>query len=83
MCSGRKNLECMTKHVLNAHPQQQAVIDLELENMPAEQLPQIQLLVENMPGNVPINMDFDLEDDAPFTFVGGDGDQNEGGNCFA
>ena len=83
MCSGRKNLECMTKHVLNAHPQQQAVIDRELENMPAEQPPQIQLLVENMPENVPIDMDFDLEDDAPFTFVGGDGDQNEGGNCFA
>ena len=83
MCSGRKNLECMTKHVLNAHPQQQAVIDPELENMPAEQPPQIQLLVENMPENVPIDMDFDLEDDAPFTFVGGDGDQNEGGNCFA
>ena len=80
MCSGRQNLECMRKHVLNAHP---PVIDLELENMPAEQLPQIQLLVENMPGNVPINMDFDLEDDAPFTFVVGDGDQNEGGNCFA
>ena len=73
----------MTKHVLNAHPQQQAVIDRELENMPAEQPPQIQLLVENMPENVPIDMDFDLEDDAPFTFVGGDGDQNEGGNCFA
>ena len=83
MCSGRKNLERMTKHVLNAHPQQQAVIDRELENMPAEQPPQIQLLVENMPENVPIDMDFDLEDDAPFTFVGGDGDQNEGGNCFA
>ena len=77
------NLECMTKHVLNAHPQQQAVIDPELENMPAEQPPQIQLLVENMPENVPIDMDFDLEDDAPFTFVVGDGDQNEGGNCFA
>ena len=77
------NLERMTKHVLNAHPQQQAVIDPELENMPAEQPPQIQLLVENMPENVPIDMDFDLEDDAPFTFVGGDGDQNEGGNCFA
>ena len=77
------NLECMTKHVLNAHPQQQAVIDPELENMPAEQPPQIQLLVDNMPENVPIDMDFDLEDDAPFTFVGGDGDQNEGGNCFA
>ena len=73
----------MTKHVLNAHPQQQAVIDPELENMPAEQPPQIQLLVDNMPENVPIDMDFDLEDDAPFTFVGGDGDQNEGGNCFA
>ena len=73
----------MTKHVLNAHPQQQAVIDRELENMPAEQPPQIQLLIENMPENVPIDMDFDLEDDAPFTFVGGDGDQNEGGNCFA
>ena len=83
MCSGRKNLERMTKHVLNAHPQQQAVIDLELENMPAEQPPQIQLLVENMPENVPIDMDFDLEDDAPFTFVGGDGDQNEEGNCLA
>ena len=83
MCSGRKNLERMTKHVLNAHPQQQAVIDPELENMPAEQPPQIQLLVDNMPENVPIDMDFDLEDDAPFTFVGGDGDQNEGGNCFA
>ena len=83
MCSGRNNLEYMTKHVLNAHPQQQAVIDRELENMPAEQPPQIQLLVENMPENVPIDMDFDLEDDAPFTFVGGDGDQNEGGNCFA
>ena len=68
---------------MNAHPQQQAVIDRELENMPAEQPPQIQLLVENMPENVPIDMDFDLEDDAPFTFVGGDGDQNEGGNCFA
>ena len=77
------NLERMTKHVLNAHPQQQAVIDRELENMPAEQPPQIQLLVDNMPENVPIDMDFDLEDDAPFTFVGGDGDQNEGGNCFA
>ena len=77
------NLERMTKHVLNAHPQQQAVIDPELENMPAEQPPQIQLLVDNMPENVPIDMDFDLEDDAPFTFVGGDGDQNEGGNCFA
>ena len=83
MCSGRQNLECMTKHVLNAHPQQQAVIDLELENMPAEQPPQIQLLVDNMPENVPIDMDFDLEDDAPFTFVGGDGDQNEEGNCLA
>ena len=77
------NLERMTKHVLNAHPQQQAVIDPELENMPAEQPPQIQLLVDNMPENVPIDMDFDLEDDAPFTFVGGNGDQNEGGNCFA
>ena len=77
------NLERMTKHVLNAHPQQQAVIDPELENMPAEQPPQIQLLVDNMPENVPIDMDFDLEDDTPFTFVGGDGDQNEGGNCFA
>ena len=66
----------MTKHVLNAHPQQQAVIDPELENMPAEQPPQIQLLVDNMPENVPIDMDFDLEDDAPFTFVVGDGDQN-------
>ena len=40
-------------------------------------------IVDNMPENVPIDMDFDLEDDAPFTFVGGDGDQNEGGNCFA
>ena len=77
------NLERMTKHVLNAHPQQQAVIDPELENMPAEQPPQIQLLVENMPENVPIDMDFDLEDDVPFTFVGGDGDQNEEGNCLA
>ena len=77
------NLERMTKHVLNAHPQQQAVIDPELENMPAEQPPQIQLLVDNMPENVPIDMDFNLEDDAPFTFVGGDGDQNEGGNCLA
>ena len=80
MCSGRQNLECMRKHVLNAHP---PVIDLELENMPAEQPSQIQLLVENMPENVPIDMDFDLEDDAPFTFVGGDGDQNEEGNCLA
>ena len=76
MCSGRKNLERMTKHVLNAHPQQQAVIDLELENMPAEQPPQIQLLVENMPGNVRIGMEFDLEDDAPITIA-------EGGNFFA